>query len=97
MPAVAFCNDGTITKQRPDAPVTYLHMLFDDHEIVYADGIETESFHPANRTVSAMDEDQRRELLALFPEQEDKAEFGFDTARHHARGREGRVLGVVNE
>lgn len=97
VPAVALCNDGTITEQRPDAPVTYVHMLFDDHEIVYADGIETESFHPANRTVSAMDEDQRRELLALFPELEGEAEFAFDTARHHLRGREGRVLGAIDE
>lgn len=97
VPATTLCNDTTIFEEQPDQPVTYIHMLFDDHEIVYADGIETESFHPAHRTVSALNEAQQREVFELFPELEQESRFAFDTARHHVRGREGRVLSRQND
>ncbi|MEL6682651.1 MAG: Hint domain-containing protein [Pseudomonadota bacterium] len=54
------------------APVTegasYYHLLFDAHHIVTSNGLMTESFHPAHRTVSKFDRASRREVLGLFPD-----------------------------
>ncbi|MEM1238128.1 MAG: Hint domain-containing protein [Pseudomonadota bacterium] len=33
--------------------VTYVHVLFERHEIVFANGLETESFHPAKAALSS--------------------------------------------
>ena len=52
----------------PAEPVSYIHLLFDAHEIVRADGAWSESFQPGLATMGGMDLAQRDELLALFPE-----------------------------
>jgi hypothetical protein len=57
-----------VTRAVPEDGVTYVHILFDRHEIVRSDGIWTESFQPAIRTLSAMEEAVREEVLAIFPE-----------------------------
>jgi len=92
VPAVSLCNDSTVLEERPTSDVTYIHMAFDDHEVVYADGVETESFHPAERMVNALNPDQRNELFTLFPELQQGDGFAFDSARHQARGQDAQVL-----
>lgn len=51
----------------PMARVTYIHLMFDAHEILFAEGAETESFH-AGAALMAGDAALRDELEALFPE-----------------------------
>lgn len=92
VPAFSLCNGDTVTEERPSDNVTYIHMAFDDHEVVYADGVEVESFHPAERTVAALSAEQRDELFALFPDLQLGDGFAFDSARRQASGREARVL-----
>ena len=48
--------------------VTYIHLLFDRHEIVFADGLATESFLPGPMTLNALPSAARDELLTLFPD-----------------------------
>lgn len=48
--------------------VTYYHILFDEHEIIYANGAASESFHPGEIGLSAVTDEARDELFALFPE-----------------------------
>lgn len=62
---------------RDDAPVTYVHVMFDTHQIIRSEGAWTESFQPGVKTLSSMDAAQRAELLALFPELAEKQ--GQDT------------------
>ena len=50
--------------------VEYYHMLFDNHEIVLANGTLSESFHPGLEGFGALSEETREEILALFPELE---------------------------
>lgn len=59
-------NGHTVTRS-PRATVTYIHLLFDQHEIIYAEGVTTESFHPGNYILEK-DEEIRAELEAIFPE-----------------------------
>ncbi|WP_444460668.1 Hint domain-containing protein [Rhodobacter capsulatus] len=47
--------------------VTYLHLLFARHQVIRANGVETESFHPAATEVESIAEDQRQALLRLCP------------------------------
>ncbi|MCR9126681.1 MAG: Hint domain-containing protein [Rhodobacteraceae bacterium] len=47
--------------------VTYLHVMLERHQILWANGIETESFHPADMPPDALDAEDRRRLLAAFP------------------------------
>ena len=48
--------------------VSYIHVMFDRHEIVRADGVWTESFQPGDHVLDDMDAETRAELLQLFPE-----------------------------
>ncbi len=48
--------------------MTYVHILFDRHEVVMADGAWSESFQPGERTVAGLDPAARDELFRLFPE-----------------------------
>ncbi len=73
--------------------VTYLHILFDRHEIVMADGAWTESFQPGDRTLGGLDQDQRAELLAIFPELATEAGAdSYEPARATLRAHEARAL-----
>ena len=51
-----------------DAPVTYVHILFDRHEIVFANGAPSESFLPGPEALTILEEETRAEVLHLFPE-----------------------------
>lgn len=64
--AIHLLNDSSIVRVWPQT-VTYIHLLFDRHEIIRGDGAWTESFQPGAQTLNAMDSPQRDELLALFP------------------------------
>ncbi len=71
--------------------VEYFHILFDQHQIIWSEGAETESFHPAARTVSALDEATRAEFLQLFPEMADSMAFQMETARPVLKSHEARL------
>lgn len=75
----------------PPKGVTYVHILFDRHEIVLSDGLWTESFQPAERTLSALDQATRDEVLELFPQLADNAD-AFPSARLSLKAHEARVL-----
>jgi hypothetical protein len=75
----------------PADGVTYVHILFDRHEIVLSDGIWTESFQPAERTLSALDQAARDEVLQLFPELADNKD-AFPSARLSLKAHEAKVL-----
>ena len=50
------------------APVRYLHLMFDRHEVITANGLLTESFYPGAQGMGTLEAPVRAELLALFPE-----------------------------
>ncbi len=43
-------------------------MLLERHEVVWANGLATESFHPALTALDAVDPVQRARLVEMFPE-----------------------------
>lgn len=92
VPAQALINGDTIL-QVEGGEVTYCHLLFDCHEIVYGAGIPSESFMPGEQGLSTMAEAVQEEIFALFPElrADGFAAYGPD-ARPALRHREARIL-----
>ena len=74
-------NDRTIRREIGNT-VEYFHMLFDVHEIVYAEGSPSESFHPGQQGWGALAEEARAEILDLFPMlEEDFSAYGPSVRR----------------
>lgn len=48
--------------------VTYMHFMFEQHEVVLADGAWSESFQPGDMSLGSMGADQREEIFGLFPD-----------------------------
>lgn len=63
-------NDRTITVDRQITQTEYIHLLFDQHEIIWANGAQTESFHPGHALTSAVQAKQLQELYQIFPDLE---------------------------
>ena len=73
--------------------VSYIHLLFDRHEVILSNGTWTESFLPADYTLRGVGSEQRREIYALFPElrQIENVE-GWDAARRVLKRHEAELL-----
>lgn len=54
----------------PDKPISYHHLVFEDHEIVFSEGAASESFFPGREAMRSVPEPARAELAELFPEME---------------------------
>jgi len=52
------------------AEVTYIHLLTERHEVIRANGAETETFHPAASRLDQVEPGQRAALFALMPDLE---------------------------
>ena len=90
--AKSLVNDHSILREE-GGEVEYFHMLFDSHEIVYAEGAPSESFHPGAEGWKALDKPTRNEILELFPQ---LANGNFDSDGPSARAslnyKEGSLL-----
>lgn len=94
IPAKALVNGRTITVQPGTGGIEYHHLLFENHEVILTEGAPTESFHPCDYSLGAIDRPARDELFRLFPELRTDAGFG-PTARPVARVAEARLLSDV--
>lgn len=66
VPAKALLN-GTTVRLAPLDILSYVHLLFDRHEIVFSAGLASESFYPGDQALGGLDGDTAAELYALFP------------------------------
>ncbi|MFN3937081.1 MAG: Hint domain-containing protein [Gemmobacter sp.] len=73
----------------PDGPVEYLHLMFDRHEVILAEGARCESFNPADLALTGVDTGARAEILGLFPELAGRQ--GFPLAAPVLRAHEAQV------
>lgn len=61
-------NGTSITVDLNVREIRYIHLLLPAHHILWANGVETESFHPASAAFTALDGSDKARLLAQFPE-----------------------------
>ncbi|MCD2313720.1 Hint domain-containing protein [Pseudosulfitobacter pseudonitzschiae] len=71
--------------------ISYFHFLCDAHEIVFANGAETESLFAGPQTLKALSERALAEVASIFPDLND-ATGGPPSCRVQASGRQGRRL-----
>lgn len=73
--------------------VEYWHFMFDQHEIVFTNGAQTESLYTGAEALKSLGEEAREEIFALFPDLADRApDERAEGARTLLNGREGRKL-----
>ena len=73
--------------------VTYIHFMFDQHEVVLSNGCWTESFQPGDHTLQGIGNAQRTEILELFPELRTKQGLaGYQAARRSLKRHEAILL-----
>jgi len=90
-PAKALLNDKTIIRREVEW-AHYYHILFDRHEIVFAEDCPSESFYLSDLSRSTQDTAQRDELLHLFPELCNRDVPAQPTARMALKCHEASVL-----
>ena len=76
---------------RPGA-TRYIHLLFDRHHIVTANGLPMESFHPGDMAKSALTAHARDQLFTRFPDLRWAPAAWGPTARKSLRFREAALL-----
>lgn len=59
--------NGTSVIQLEGGTVTYVYLMFDEHEIIFTDASPIESYHPEFGGWAGLPEKARREMLACFP------------------------------
>ncbi len=90
--SAAHLEDGHTVRAEPCNAVTYLHLMLDQHEVIYAEGAATESFHAGASGLTAISDAAREEMFTLFPELRSNAGAHGQTARHCLKRHEARLL-----
>jgi hypothetical protein len=84
---------GLLRQDHSGAPVTYCHLLFDQHEIINAEGLWSESYLPGPATLAGHDPQTCAELFAMFPELEGNPTAYGPPARPQADAKAAMMLG----
>lgn len=85
--------NGTSVRVQSGGVVEYVHLLFDRHQVVFAEGLAAESFLPGPQMISSFDAPILAEILAIFPEMDPQTGAGYSpAARRSLRGFEAQVL-----
>ena len=72
---------------------TYIHVMFDQHEVILSDGTWTESFQPGDLSLAGIGNAQRTEILELFPELATREGVdGYTSARRTLKKHEAKLL-----
>jgi hypothetical protein len=66
-------DDEKVTRFLPESEVCYVHFVLQDHDIVYSNGILTETMFLGEMALKAYDPSMVDELLELFPEFSDRS------------------------
>ncbi len=80
LPAIRLTELNGIYVDPTYADFDYIHILLDDHEVLFAEGAPAESMLLGQRALSSLTEAARDEIALIFPDL-DTAEFSCDPAR----------------
>lgn len=60
--------------------VTYVHLMFDRHQVIFSEGMASESFLPGPQTTSLFEQQTLAEICKLFPELDPNTGDGYSPA-----------------
>lgn len=76
--------------------VCYVHLLFDSHQVIYSEGLATESFLPGPQIRSSFDRAVLEEIVSLFPALDPETGQGYGAAaRRMLKSHEAKLLTQV--
>lgn len=85
-------NDQSVRRVE-GGEVEYIHILFDEHQVVYSQGLATESFLPGPQVTDSLEQDVVEEICAIFPELDPITGEGYSpAARRTLRRYEAKLL-----
>lgn len=85
-------NDHSILRVE-GGMVEYFHLMFDRHQVVYSQGLETESFLPGPQIEHCFEAEIIAEIMAIFPEIDPASGTGYSpAARRILRRYEAQLL-----
>lgn len=85
-------NDLSIRREE-GGEVEYVHLLFDKHQVIYSEGLATESFLPGPQTTGSFEEELVDEICSIFPEIDPDTGQGYSPAvRRTLKAHEAEVL-----
>ncbi len=61
-------NGNGVARDMGAKSVTYFHLMLEQHHVLLANGVETESFHPAAAALDSIEEDQRMRMFDVMPD-----------------------------
>lgn len=76
--------DGKRVQRLEGGQVEYVHLLFDRHQVIWSDGLLSESFLPGPQTTSCFDAERIAEICTIFPELDPKTGAGYGPAARPA-------------
>jgi hypothetical protein len=85
-------NDHSVIVDHTLREVTYVHILLERHNVIWANGLESESFHPSNTALDTVDPGQLGALLQLLPGVEANPHSYGDYARRNLSASEAAIL-----
>ncbi|MGR3637898.1 MAG: Hint domain-containing protein [Shimia sp.] len=85
-------NGASVAVDHALREVTYVHLLLPGHEILWANGVESESFHPANAAMDSLADGDRMRLLEKLPELEINPHNFGPYARRNLTASEAAIL-----
>lgn len=91
-PVKHLVNGDSIAPTPSGRAVLYLHLLFDRHEIIMANGLPCESYLPAVQTMAAYDATAQEALLLRHPELRSRPHASMTPARPLLSKGEARAL-----
>ncbi len=85
-------NGHSVTVQE-GGMVDYVHLMFDRHQVIFSEGLATESFLPGPQTTKSFDAPLVAEICAIFPALDPVTGTGYSAAaRRTLRAFEAQVL-----
>ena len=85
--------DGTHIQQIEGGQVQYVHLLFDRHQVLWSEGLLSESFLPGPQTTHCFEDETIAEICHIFPEIDPHTGAGYGPAARPALKRfEARLL-----
>jgi hypothetical protein len=64
---LAQLRGGSVRIKKGSRGVTYCHLLFERHEVIFSNGLLSESFFPGPEAIKTLDSGAYAELVSLFP------------------------------
>ena len=92
MAARSLVNGDTVKQVKRDQ-IDYIHLLLAEHEVLFANGVASESYFPGH-ALTRSDRAAQAEILALFPELDSVTALRKKTVLPVVRARDARMMAL---